>query len=375
MDTITTADTQADTSQTDTAPAVNPFDSIRETATTETDAPAANPAVVEQDTAPSTTDQPTTQESPRENPLAQALAKPAIPAPVKPDPFSGLPPEIQSLTKDPTALAAKIKEWTNLSSLYGRQAQEIGPLRQKLQQYEGIDPQQARAVLQEQQRQAQMASLSPWNRGHPAHHDFRSVREMRRRDDQRLASVAPENRDAVRQALDAAYTPDELNQLKSYDVWRQREDAMSPEDREDRQRETARQVAREELQSYITYQDQSRRTHEFIAKNPDLMSEKQELLQYALADSTPRSELAAKIAILEKQLSDATGQRAKDARVVDSAKARDQIVKQTAIVSRDGNAPRRKADSMKVAKEAFASGESVLQALSRQHAEQSTPEQ
>lgn len=368
----TTNEDTATAIETDASPA-NPFDAYRDSTAPDAGTQAVTPAVEESETvaAPSTTDHSTTPE-PIQNPLAAALATPTEP---KPDPVSALPPEIQSLLKDPVAFAAKAKHWQNLESLAGRQAQELGPLRQQLQQYQGIDPVQARAVLAEREQAAKQAQLNPWNRGHPAHADFRSIRELRRRDDQRLASVAPEQREAVKTALEAAYSPEEQAQLKAYEAYRHHEDAMTPEDREDRQRDMARSVAREEVQAYIQYQEQTRRTHEFVAKHPTLMTEHQDLLRRALDEQTPRSDLAAEIAALKQQLADATGQRAKDVRVVETAKARDSIVKQTAVIGRDGSAGPRRADPMKVARDAAANGESVLQALARQHAATQTTDQ
>ncbi len=378
MDT-TTAESTDTANESETSSLVNPFDAHRDASAPDTGSATDTPAAVETETAtpaPSTTDQPTTPASSDQNPLTAALAAPAPvqPAPAKTDPYAGLPPEIQSLLKDPVAHAAKLKHWTNLESFAGRQGQEIGQLRQQAQQFQGIDPQQARTLLAEREQAAKQAQLNPWNRGHPQHHEFRSIRELRRRDDQRLASVAPEQREAVKAALDAAYTPEEREQLKAYDAFRHREEVMSPEDREDRMNEQIDIRVTAGIQRAMQYAEQTRRTQDFIAKNPSLMNENQELLQRALDNATPRSELAAEIASLKKQLADVTGQRSKDARVVETAKAREQIVKQTAVIGRDGAAPRSKADPLKIAKDAAANGESALEAIARLHQQNTNPE-
>lgn len=372
----TTTAESTDTAVESDAPLSNPFDAYRDSTPPDSGAVEATPAVAESEPvpAPSTTDQPTTPK-PLENPLTAALAQPEPVLPVaKPDPYAALPPEIQSLLKDPAAHAAKLKHWSNLESLSGRQFQEVGQLRQQLQQYQGIDPQQARAVLAEREQAAKQANLNPWNRGHPAHSDFRSIRELRRRDDQRLASVAPEQREAVRAALDAAYSPEEQAQLKAYDAYRHREEVMSPEDREDRMNEQIDARVTAGIERAMQYADNTRRTQDFIAKNPTLLNENQDLLRRAMDPATPRSGLAAEILALQEQVRQATGQRAKDVRVVETAKARDQIVKQTAVIGRDGHAGQRRADPMKVARDAAAAGESPLQALARMQADTQSTE-
>jgi len=370
MDT-TTAESPDTASDMDTS-LVNPFDAHRESTAPDTEAPEATPVVAESEPAAlPTTDQSTTPE-PIQNPLAAALQPPVEAS--KADPFAALPPELQSLVRDPVAFANKAKHWQNLESLAGRQGQELGTLRQQAQQFQGIDPQQARAVLAEREQAAKIANLQPYNRGHPKNGEFRSTRETRRFIESAVSDVAPENQASVKAALMAKLSPEQRDMMNSYDAYAKAEQDMTPEDREDRMHEQIDARVNAGIQRAMQYQEQTRRTQEFIAKNPTLMTEHQDLLARALDDNTPRSDLAAEIATLKRQLADATGQRAKDVRVVETAKARDQIVKQTAVIGRDGHTGQRRADPMKVAKDAAASGESVLQALARQQAEHRTPE-
>ncbi len=286
------------------------------------------------------TDQPTTPK-PLVDPTLETIAEKPVTAPATP----ALSPEAQAILNDPE----RFKRFVNLEKLQGQQANELGQVRKQLQQFEGIDPQQARSVLAEREKAAKQANLNPWNRGHNDNAGFNQLRARRRVDDARLARVAPEQRDAVKAALEADYSQEELAQLKSYEAYRQKEEMLTPEDREDRMRDTARNIAREELQAFINYQEQSRRTHEFAAKNPDLLGKEQETLLRALDERTPRSDLAAEIVALKTQLSQALGNRGKEAGVVETAKAQTAQAKQAAVIGRDSGAPRRKGDPVKEA--------------------------
>lgn len=295
----------------------------------------ATPGTGEQDDPSSLkTDQPTTPKS-DPFPIEEAVA-PAAAAPVPP----AMSPEAQAILNDPE----RFKRFVNLEKLHGQQANELGQLRKTVQQYDGIDPQQARAVLAEREQAAKQANLNPWNRGHNDNASFNQLRARRRVDDARLGRVAPEQREAVRAALEADYSPEELASLKQYDGYRQREEMMTPEDREDRNRETARQVAREELQAFIQYQDQTRRTTEFAAKNPELMDKEQPTLLHFLDQNIPRSTLAAEYVAIKAQLQQVLGNRGKELGVVETAKAQTAQAKQAAAIGRDSGAPRRKAN-------------------------------
>lgn len=295
----------------------------------------ATPGTGEQD-APSSlkTDQPTT---PKSDPFPiEEAAPPVVTAPAP----AALSPEAQAILNDPE----RFKRFVNLEKLHGQQANELGQLRKTVQQYDGIDPQQARAVLAEREQSAKQANLNPWNRGHNDNASFNQLRARRRVDDARLGRVAPEQREAVRAALEADYTPEELASLKQYDGYRQREEMMTPEDREDRNRETARQVAREELQAYIQYQEQTQRTTEFAQKHPDLLDKEQATLLHFLDQNIPRSSLAAEYVAIKAQLQQVLGNRGKELGVVETAKAQTAQAKQAAAIGRDSGAPRRKAN-------------------------------
>jgi hypothetical protein len=316
------------TTTTETAPNEVSADAGAETAT---------PIASEQDPKSSlTNDQSTTPKTIPKDPFPiEETAKPAVTAPAAP----ALSPEAQAILNDPE----RFKRFVNLEKLQGQQANELGQVRKQLQQYEGIDPQQARAVLAEREQAAKQANLNPWNRGHNENASFNQLRARRRVDDARLARVAPEQREAVKAALEADYSPEELAQLKSYEAWRQKEEMLTPEDREDRQREIAITAARQEIQNMLQYQEQARRTHEFAAKNPDLLGKEQATLLRALDERTPRSDLAAEIVALKAQLAQALGNRGKELGVVETAKAQTAQSRQAAVVGRDSGVPRRKA--------------------------------
>ncbi len=294
----------------------------------------ATPIAGEQDSAALLkTDQPITPKSPLVDPTAEVVPE-KVAAPVTP----ALSPEAQAILADPE----RFKRFVNLEKLQGQQANELGQVRKQLQQYQGIDPQQARAVLAEREQAAKQANLNVWNRGHNDNAAFNQLRSRRRVDDARLARVAPEQRDAVKAALEADYSPEELAQLKSYESYRLKEEMMTPEDREDRQRETARMVAREELQSFLTYQEQTRRTQEFAAKHPDLLDKEQSTLLHFMDTNIPRSSLAAEFVALKAQLQQVIGDRGRELGVVETAKAQTAQARQVAAIGRDSGAPRRK---------------------------------
>jgi len=305
--------------------------------TTDAGTEQATPDASEQDPQRSlTTDQPTTPKEPLKDPFEKAITdSPA--RNVAPAPYQA---ELEAITKDP----ARLQRFINLEKLNGQQSNELGQLRKVAAQWEGLDRQQVDTVLQAQQRAVAESKLQPWNRDHPQNRDFSQLRERRRIDDNRLARVAPEQREAVRQALEADYTPEELDQLKSHEGWRRKEDSLSPEDREDRMRETARTEARAEIQQLLQYQQQTQATQAFIAQHPDLLTKNQELLSRAMDPRTPRSQLAAEIAAKDQQIAELLGQKSKDGRVVSTARAQIASGQQAAVVGRDGARPRQKGD-------------------------------
>lgn len=321
----------------------NPVETAPEITTTDAGASEANPIASEQDDPSSLkSDQPTTKEP--VDPLPEVLSeRPAAPAP------TGLPPELDVIAKDPQQLKQLWERHTNLQKLNGQQSNELGQLRKVASQWEGMDRRQVDQLLQQQQQAAKQANLNPWNRDHPENRSFAQVRERRRIDDLRLSRVAPEQREEVRRALDADYTPEELNSLKGYEQYRRQEDMLTPEDREDRYREMARAESRNEIQRLLQYQEQTRATQDFLTKNPDLITKDQELLARALDERTPRSQLAAEIAALKAQVSQLAGQRGKDLRVVETARAQTANSQRAAVIGRDSGQPRRKGDPVAAA--------------------------
>ncbi len=355
------------------SPGQNPFDAIREqTATPDAGAPEATPTAEEQATpSSSTTDQPITPEPIPKNPLAQALATPVEPvAPAKPA-ATGLPPELAAIAQDPE----RLKKLVNLEQLAGRQSSELGQLRQRTKLYEGLpDPEQIRQLIQTQEQAAKTANLQVWNKGHPKNADFRAIREMSYRHEKLIAATAPEHQAGARASLEAAFSPEERQQLQAFEAYQRQEAMMSPEERDDRQREQMVSIVRQEIQTMLQYQDQTRQTHDYLAKNPDILGKHRETFEQVLDENTPRRVLAEKIVALQEQLAASTGQRAKDIGVIDTAKAREQITRQNAVVGRDAAAPKAKPNSMAIADEAAANGESPLFALSRARAQHSASE-
>ncbi|HEX9834298.1 MAG TPA: hypothetical protein VGA66_14685 [Mycobacterium sp.] len=284
------------------------------------------------------------------------------------DPLAGVPPEIAPLLKDPVALAAKLKHYENLEKLQSRQATELGQARKEREKWQGIDPDRAKEALTAQDRAASQAKLNPWNRDHPQHHKFKVVRDGIRRDLKRLDRVAPDQRDSVKASLLADYSADERAQFESYENWRQEEESLAPEDREDRYREMARNEALEAVRGFVQAQEHHRRANDFVTQHRDLLqSNPEETARILDANQSTRRDLAVEIAALKAQLVAATGARVKDVRVVESAKAREQVSRQAAVISRDGGARRKPnavAESLKRAQE---TGEDVFDVLVNLH--------
>lgn len=368
-DADTTLDTPTDA---EAAPAVNPFDSLPvDDVAPEAGAPEATPATEEAAPSSSTTDQPTTTPPPPkapENPLAKALEQAPAPA-VKPPP-TALAPELAAIAADPK----RLQQLANLEQLHGRQSNELGQARKALQQQEA----QIQQFRQEQERAAQRAQLNPWNRDHPRHRDFAALRELRRRDDARLARTAPDQREAVKAALDADYTQEERDMLAGYDNWRRSEDALSPEDRDDRARQMARAEAREEFARLMNEHQVTSEARGFLDKNRDVVTKHRDVFEHALAQDdqgnfqTSRRDLANEIAMLKEQLAAATGQQVANAKVVESAKAREQITKTAAVVGRDGAGRKPRVNITKLAADAASHGEDPFTAILNHHTQPDT---
>lgn len=296
----------------------------------------------------------------------RALAEPPPPAnPVLP----GLPPEIAPLLKDPAALAEKVKHWQNLEKLHGRQAAELGQVRKEREKWQGIDPEQAKAALAAQERAAKQANLQPWNRDHPKHGKFVAVREGIRRDLKRLERVPPDQREATKAALLQDYTQEERDQFDAYERWRQDEESLAPEDREDRYREMARNEALEAVRGYVQAQEHHRAAAEFVTQHRDLLQQHPNDAARILDPNTSRREIAVEFAALKAQLAEATKGRAQDLRVVESAKARDQQSRQAATISRDVGTKRKPNAVDEALKRARENGEDVFDSLVQQYEE------
>lgn len=266
-----------------------------------------------------------------------AAAEPDVPTPEQKPAAPELPPELQQILADPRGR----DQLLNLHKLYGQQSNEVGKLRQQMQAYQELgDPQQLRSVLEQQQEQARMSNLNPWNRGHPQHQRFQTTRDRWRIDQKRIERVPPENREAVRQALEGDYSPEDLQALKSYEDWRSSEESLSPEDREDRQREIARQETLSTIQQWEQSQMHRMQARAVLEKNGDALAENFEDVERFMNPATPRRDLAVDYVRIKAELEALKGKSIKDTRQVATAQARDRMVKQQAGISRDG-APRR----------------------------------
>lgn len=312
-----------------------------------------------------------TQQNPADNAEAAFDAAAAEPEAIVQDPVAALdlPPELKQVLADPRGRDRLL----NLDKLYGQQSNELGQLRQQVQQYQQLgDPERIRSVLQSQEEQARISNLKPWNRGHPEHQRFQILRERRRIDDQRLSRVPPENREAVRQALEADYNPEDLQALKSYEGWRSQEDSLSPEDREDRFREIARQEAIASRQEWERSQIHQMQARAVLDKHGDILLQNTEVVERVMNPNTPRRDLAVELALAHAEIAALKGKSVKDSRQVATAQARDRLIKDQASVSRDAN-NRRPVDLKAAALKAAANGEDPFEVMMDLHAQAQNP--
>lgn len=99
---------------------------------------------------------------------ADTTTQPATPG--QDDWTRNVPDELQQILRDPQGA----KRLAGMHKLYGQQTNEIGALRKQVQQYEGLDPQQARTALQELEKLKAQQQASPFSKRHP---EFAANRE------------------------------------------------------------------------------------------------------------------------------------------------------------------------------------------------------
>jgi len=150
----------------------------------------------------------------RQTPEGEAAGgeqKPAEPEQQTANRFDNLTPEeaIQQLRQYD-------EELHDIKSRYGRQRSEIGQLQEQLQSYGGVQPQQLEALVQAQQRQAELQRLKPWNQGHPEHGGFAKLLQKVHRDEQLMARATPETQEALQSTLQADYSAEERQLLQEY---------------------------------------------------------------------------------------------------------------------------------------------------------------
>ncbi len=164
-DNVPETDAIAETTSVDNQPA-----DVTATNADQAGAPEANqPAAT--DSAPVTTDT-RSEETPEQllERIAPGNLSVNVPArvtdPASANPYQHLSQDFQKRLGDPR----EAQRLENLDKVYGRQAQEIGQLRQQVQQYQGLPPaEQLRAQHELAQRQAEIANRKPWDSRHPEH--------------------------------------------------------------------------------------------------------------------------------------------------------------------------------------------------------------
>ncbi len=212
--------------------------------------------------------------------------------------------------------------------------QENQQYRQQLQQWEGLDPQQIRQQQQLQQQQAQIAALKPWNRDHPEHSRFNDVRGKLKAQYELANSLPPDVRDQALRSINGAVSETDKRALEEYRAYREREESMTPEERDDRYREMAAQVFQAKLQEYEQFQQTRQGTQQFLQNNAEFVDKYRDVVLWGM-NHPARREVGIRLAQLEAENQTLRGKATGDVQEIETARARDAINKHRATVRRD----------------------------------------
>lgn len=97
--------------------------------------------------------------------------------------------------------------------------------------YDGIDPSEARKVLEMRKQQEEASKLKPWNKGHQSYDKFQTTR-TRVAEYQRMRQAAdtPEKQAFLKDMAAQTFSPEEFQQVQEYEADRQQMIAQLTED-------------------------------------------------------------------------------------------------------------------------------------------------
>lgn len=250
------------------------------------------------------------------------------------------PQAAQAQTATPTPVQPQSVDWqkrfNDTQPFLSKLQQENQQYRQQLQQWDGLDPREIRQQQQAQQQQAQLASLKPWNRDHPEHTRFRGVRERLKAQYELANELPPETRDQAMRAINGRVSESDRKALEEYRSYRESEEAMTPEERDDRYREMAAQVFSAKLAEYEQFQQTRQGTQQFLQSNSEVVDKYRDVVLWGM-NHPARREVGVRLAQLEAENEQLRGKATTQTQEVETARARDAITKQRATVKRDAS--------------------------------------
>jgi hypothetical protein len=196
--------------------------------------------------------------------------------------------------------------------------QERAEMQRKLQAFEGIDPEKARAAMQAAQQQAEASKLKPWNKGHPEHTRFQAVRGRVDAYRQLLASAkSPEQQQAIRETMGSALRPEEISMLEEAEADRQQFFADMQADPRGFMANLVQEAIRGEIQRYDQYRSAASQAETFFTdpSNAELIKQYAPMMQQIMADGMPKREQAVMVARLmaeNEKLKAQVGKRMED---------------------------------------------------------------
>jgi hypothetical protein len=191
-----------------------------------------------------------------------------------------------------------LKRIQNLSTLHGRQTNELGQARKQLQEL----TQAQQAAQQRQEQEAARQNLSPFHKQNP---QYQGNRERIIRANAFLAASQGKTDPNEVRALAAqmrvnSQDVDLAHQEREYRENLAAEQAADPEGFVESR---AVRVVKQEIQNLLQYLDSRDQAKNFVAQNQELINDPiaQQLMDKALDPSTSRSDLAIQIARLTKE--------------------------------------------------------------------------
>lgn len=274
----------------------------------------------------------------RSDPPDSVVQRPTPPAPPVAKPEVPAPPQVQVKPQQPQLPEETWQKRYQDSLPYTQKlASQVEQMQRQLQQWQGLDPQQVRQHMAMQQQQAQIAQLKPWNRDHPGNAPFNALKERLKAQYDLANELPPELRQDAIARINAKVSPEDRKNLDEYRAWREREQEMSPEERDDRQREVIRQEFAQLMSQRDQFEQTRGTTQQFLQQNAEVLEKHREAVLWGM-NHPARREVGVRLAQLEEENEKLRQQVAKETQEVETARARDAYTKQRATVRRDATA-------------------------------------